>query len=83
MESYSLSSAVTRLLGPSGPEAGCEECFMRLDEYVERDLARRDATHAMPRVALHLEGCDACREEMVSLHDLVAGSRFHQQHNGS
>jgi hypothetical protein len=51
------------LLGPTGPEIGCDECFDRLDEYVEgRDV---------PGMAAHLEGCPACREEYESLAALV------------
>ena len=56
-----------RLLGPAGPELGCDECFEVLDEYVEHHLgdAQADAMHA------HLEGCPACREEHDSLLALV------------
>jgi hypothetical protein len=51
------------LLGPVGPEIGCDECFDRLDEYVEgRDV---------PGMGAHLEGCPACREEYESLVALV------------
>jgi predicted anti-sigma-YlaC factor YlaD len=51
------------LLGPAGPEIGCEECFERLDEYVE--------SRAVPGMAAHLEGCPACREDYESLLALV------------
>ena len=51
------------LLGPVGPEIGCDECFDRLDEYVEG--------HAVPGMGAHLEGCPACREEYESLVALV------------
>jgi predicted anti-sigma-YlaC factor YlaD len=55
------------LLGPSGPEVSCEECFERLDEYVEgRDVPGMDA---------HLEGCPACREDYESLAALVMEER--------
>jgi len=26
---------IDRLLGPAGPEIGCDECFDRIDEFVE------------------------------------------------
>jgi hypothetical protein len=51
------------LLGPTEPEIGCEECFERLDEYVEGS--------AVPGMAAHLEGCPACREDYESLLALV------------
>ena len=51
------------LLGPTGPELSCDECFEYLDEYVEgRDV---------PGMAAHLEGCPACREDYESLRALV------------
>jgi predicted anti-sigma-YlaC factor YlaD len=63
------------LLGPTGPEIGCEECFERLDEYVERDLTGADAEAAVPGMRAHLEGCPACREDYESLLALVRDER--------
>jgi hypothetical protein len=62
-----------RVLGPTGPELGCDECFDRLDEYVELELRGRDADGMVPGMRAHLEGCPACREEHESLRALVAG----------
>jgi hypothetical protein len=55
------------LLGPTGPEVGCDECFERLDEYVELELAGADAERAVPGMRAHLEGCPACCEDHDSL----------------
>jgi hypothetical protein len=63
---------VTRLLGPEGPEVSCEECFERLDEYVEAELAGGDPEGAVPGMAAHLSGCPACREDHESLRELVS-----------
>lgn len=52
-----------RLLGPSGPELGCEECFEALDTYVESELAGMDADAVVPRMRAHLQGCPACRSD--------------------
>ena len=60
-----------RLLGPAGPDIGCEECFERLDEYVELELQGRDAEAKVPGMRAHLDGCPACREEHESLHALL------------
>jgi hypothetical protein len=60
------------LLGPEGPEVSCEECFERLDEYVELELAGEDAEARVPGMRAHLEGCPACREDHESLRDLLA-----------
>jgi hypothetical protein len=62
-----------RLLGPSAYEVSCEECFERLDEFVELELGGLDADAAVPGLRAHLEGCPACREEHDSLLALVAG----------
>jgi hypothetical protein len=61
-----------RLLGPAGPDIGCEECFERLDEYVELELRGRDADSAVPGMREHLAGCPACREEHDSLRALLS-----------
>ena len=63
---------VARLLGPTGPEVSCEECFDRLDEYVDLGLAGADADARLPGMAEHLEGCPACREDHESLRALAA-----------
>lgn len=64
-----------RLLGPAEPEVSCEECFDRLDEYVDRDARHGDAAERMPAFAAHLRGCPACAEDHASLRDLVARGR--------
>lgn len=63
---------IERLLGPNGYEVGCEECFDRLDEFVELELAGGDADAAVPGLRAHLEGCPACREEHDALVALVS-----------
>jgi hypothetical protein len=62
---------IHRLLGPREPEVGCDECFDRLDEYVELEVGGADADAAVPGLRAHLEGCPACREEHDSLRALV------------
>jgi hypothetical protein len=60
-------SLLRRLLGPRGPEVTCEQCFERLDEYVELELTDVPADSAIPGMRAHLEGCSACREDHDSL----------------
>ena len=67
--------ALGRLLGPAGPEIGCDECFEELDRYVELELAGADADAAIPGLRAHLDGCPACREEHESLRALVEGDQ--------
>ena len=64
-----------RVLGPAGPEIGCDECFEQLDRYVELELSGADADAIIPGLAARLQGCPACREEHESLRALVAGEQ--------
>ena len=66
---------VARLIGPEGPEIGCDECFEVLDRYVDLEVTGRDADAAVPGLRAHLEGCPACREEHESLRALVGGDQ--------
>jgi anti-sigma factor RsiW len=63
-----------RLLGPEGPQIGCDECFDKLDVYVEAELAGRDPDAAVPGLRAHLEGCPACAEEHASVRALAQGT---------
>ena len=74
-ERRDAEQALHRLLGPAGPELGCDACFEQLDRYVELELSGADADAAVPGLRAHLEGCPACREEHDSLYALVGGER--------
>ena len=60
-----------RLLGPAEPELLCDECFEKLDEYVELELEGAQADDRIPGMRAHLAGCPACREDYDSLLELV------------
>jgi anti-sigma factor RsiW len=77
MEQPGLKQTLGRLLGPAGPEVGCDECFAQLDRYVELELACTNADVVIPGLRAHLEGCPACREEHESLRALVGGEQTH------
>ena len=68
---------IKRLLGPGGREVGCDECFERIDEYVDLELEGADADARIPGLAAHLDGCPACREEYDSLRELAGGQSPH------
>ena len=74
MERSNLNETVGRLLGPAGPEVGCDVCFDEVDRYVELELAGDDVDVAIPGLRAHLVGCPACREEYESLRALVGGA---------
>jgi predicted anti-sigma-YlaC factor YlaD len=62
---------MSELLGPRGPEIGCDACFDLLDEYVDLELEGGDADGRVPGMRAHLDGCPACREEYESLRELA------------
>jgi hypothetical protein len=67
-----LWRAVEHLVGPAGPELGCDECFEVLDSYVELELAGAPAAARMPLMRAHLAGCSACRDDHDSLLALLS-----------
>ena len=73
MTEHDDKRAIEKLLGPHGPEVGCDECFELLDQYVDLELAGGDVDTRLPGMRAHLEGCPACREEHDSLRTLASG----------
>ena len=74
MDRHTNDDTIKRLLGPSEPEVLCDECFERLDEYVELELQGEPADERLPGLRAHLEGCPACREDYESLRAFVERS---------
>ena len=74
-DSGSARQLIAGLLGPSGAEVTCEQCFVLLDVYVEHELAGEDAEERIPGMRAHLEGCPACSEEHASLRELLRSER--------
>ena len=64
-------NTLKRLLGPAEPELLCDECFEKIDEYVELELQGAEADDRIPGMRAHLDGCPACREDYDSLRELV------------
>jgi hypothetical protein len=71
MNTRKNTDALNSLLGPAEPELLCDECFEKLDEYVELELQGAPADDRIPGMRAHLEGCPACHEDYESLRDLV------------
>ena len=66
-----LSAAtIHSLLADTSPYLSCDDCFARLDEYVERTLA--DPHHQDAVMQAHLAGCGACAEEAQTLRELLS-----------
>jgi hypothetical protein len=71
MDRHTNHNILKRLLGPAEPEVLCDECFERLDEYIELELQGAPADELMPGLRSHLEGCPACHEDYESLRALA------------
>ena len=67
------AAAVDALLRDTTPWLSCEDCFERMDSYVE--ALRRDPGHVDEAMRAHLRGCAACDEEARSLVALLAEGR--------
>jgi hypothetical protein len=74
-EHWESRRALDRLLGPAGPEIGCDVCFDELDRYVELEIVGANVDAEIPGLRAHLAGCPACREEHDSLYALVSGEQ--------
>ena len=49
----------------------CDEVYARIDEYVEREVDKKDAAQLMPLVREHLNMCSDCCEEYEALLDIL------------
>ena len=53
------------------PWLSCDDCFDKMDEFVERRIV--DPGYVDPVIATHLAACPACAEETESLYELLRG----------
>ncbi len=49
----------------------CDEVFSKIDEYVEREVDKKDAEDLMPLIREHLDLCPECCEEYEELIDIL------------
>lgn len=61
---------VSRLIADSEPYLSCDECFARLDQYVEQLV--RDPHHQDEAMRTHVLNCAACADEAESLLVLIS-----------
>jgi hypothetical protein len=52
-------------------DAPCDEVYARIDEYVEREVDKKDAAQLMPLIREHLDMCSECCEEYEALLDIL------------
>lgn len=63
------AETIASLLADTTPYLSCDDCFDKVDEYVERRLA--DPQHHDAALEAHLAGCGACAEEADALLELL------------
>jgi hypothetical protein len=52
-------------------DAPCDEVYAKIDQYVEREVDKKDAAQLMPLVREHLDMCSECCEEYEALLDVL------------
>jgi hypothetical protein len=52
-------------------EIPCSEIYSKLDEYVEREVSKKDAAKLMPLIREHLDVCSECCEEYEALLNVI------------
>jgi len=52
-------------------EIGCDECFDKLDRFIDLKLKGKSPEKALPLVKDHLDRCQECREEYEVLLNAV------------
>ena len=55
-------------------EISCGEFYAKLDEYVEREVDKKDAAFLMPVIREHMDLCPECCEEYETLLDILSKS---------
>jgi hypothetical protein len=48
-------------------DCSCDEIYTKIDEYVEREVDKKDAAQLMPLIREHLDLCQECCEEYDAL----------------
>jgi hypothetical protein len=66
-----LKSMIRAIKMTRDEEIGCDECFDKLNEYAEMELAGKSPEEAMPLVRDHLDKCTECQEEYMALLDAL------------
>jgi len=51
--------------------ASCDEIYARIDEYVEKEVDKKDVGRLMPLIREHLDLCHDCEEEYEALMDVL------------
>ena len=51
--------------------ASCDKIYTKIDEYVEKEVDRKDVAQLMPLIREHLDLCSECCEEYEALLEVL------------
>ena len=51
--------------------ASCDEIYTKIDEYVEKEVDKKDVAQLMPLIREHLDLCSECCEEYEALLEVL------------
>ncbi len=66
-----LERVLHQIYDTQDQELDCTECFERVSDYVDLEIAGETAAEKMPTVKHHLDHCGVCREEYETLRDFA------------
>jgi hypothetical protein len=67
LEPGAIKQMARGIMTTRADEIGCAECFEQVDQFVEMELAGKNAAEALPLVQDHLDRCGDCQEEFEAL----------------
>ena len=62
-----LKNMLRAVIGTKDEEIGCDDCYEKLDNFIEMKLAGKSPEQALPLVQDHLQRCKDCRQEYEAL----------------
>jgi hypothetical protein len=75
-------SALRRILGTAGPDAGCDLSGDLLDQLIEAEAAGRPAAELFPKVAAHLASCPDCHEDYLGVREAARAATERVREDG-
>lgn len=66
-----IKKIVRGIIATRSDEIGCEECYHKVDQFVEMLVDGKPAAEAMPMVKNHLDLCGDCKEEFEALLEAI------------
>jgi hypothetical protein len=66
---------IRKIITTEEEEISCSDCFDRISEYVDAEIAGKKMDQALAQVQHHLKQCQVCHEEYTLVHELAAGEQ--------